>query len=155
LHTRSTLISTAPLLLAALAWAKPTAAQVAVTYFPFQSVLGVASDTERRLWVGVNAETNTFLSNVNLEWQGMANLKKGEWVNYYAGLGVNTNPLAAINELPLVNGYSFTAGARIKPFANYRHVQVVFEVAPHANAYFDGGTLRTLLGLAYNFRRRD
>ena len=54
-----------------------------------------------------------------------------------------------------MNGYSFTAGARIKPFANSRHVQVVFEVAPHANAYFDGGTLRTLLGLAYNFRRPD
>lgn len=151
---RPTLTKTAPLL-AALAFAKPAVAQVAVTYFPFQSVLGVASDTEHRLWVGVNAETNTFIANVNLELQGMANLKKGEWVNYYAGFGVNTNPLAAINELPLVNGYSLTAGARIKPLVNYRNVQVVFELTPYANAHFDGGTIRTLLGLAYNFRRRD
>lgn len=143
------------LLLAALALTKPAVAQVAVTYFPFQSVLGVASDTERRLWAGVNAETNTFLSNVNVELQGMANLKRGEGVNYYAGLGVNTNPLAAVNELPLVNGYTFTAGARIKPLANYRNVQVVFELTPYANAHFDGGTIRTLLGLAYNFRHRE
>ncbi|MBD2768278.1 hypothetical protein IC235_10275 [Hymenobacter sp. BT664] len=129
-------------------------AQVAVTYFPFQSVLGVASDTDRRLWGGVNAETNAFLSNVNLEWHGMANLKKGEGVNYYAGFGVNTNPLAAVNSLPLVNGYSFTVGARIKPLGNSRNVQVVFELAPYANAHLDGGTIRTLLGLVYNFRRR-
>lgn len=148
-------MQTAPLLLVALALARPAVAQVAVTYFPFQSVLGVASDTERRLWVGVNAETNTFISNVNLEWQAMANLKKGEWVNYYAGGGVNTNPLAALNELPLVNGYSITAGARIKPWVNCSHVQLVFELTPYANAHLDGGTIRTLLGLAYNFRRRD
>lgn len=138
-----------------MAFAPPAAAQVAVTYFPFQSVLGVASDTERRLWAGVNAETNTFLANVNLELQGMTNLKRGEGVNYYAGLGVNTNPLAAVNELPLVNGYTFTVGARIKPLATHRNVQVVFELAPYANAHFDGGTIRTLLGLAYNFRRRE
>lgn len=83
----------------------------------------------------------------------MVTLKKGEWVNYYAGFGINTNPLAAVNNLPLVNGYSLTAGARIKPLTNRPNVQVVFELAPYANAYLDGGTVRTLLGLAYNFRR--
>ena len=155
MHPRPSLTKAALLALFALATAQPSAAQVAVTYFPFQSVLGVATDTERRLWVGLNAETNTFISNVNLELQGMANLKRGEWVNYYAGLGVNTNPLAAINELPLLNGYTLTAGARIKPLPNHRNVQVVFELTPYANAQFDGGFVRTLLGLAYNFRRRE
>lgn len=116
-------------------------------------MLGVSTDTEHRLWLGLNAETNTFISNINLELQGMANLKRGEWVNYYAGLGMNTNPLAEVNKLPLVNGYSFTAGARIKPLATYRNVQVAFELTPYAKAHFDGGTIRTMLGLAYNFRR--
>ena len=143
------------MLLFAPGLARPAAGQVAVTYFPFQSVLGLSTDSERRLWVGLNAETNTFISNVNLELQGMVNLKRGEWVNYYGGLGVNTNPLAAVNQLPLLNGYTLTAGARIKPLANYRNVQVVFELTPYANPYFDGGYLRTLLGVAYNFRRRD
>lgn len=147
-------LAAALLLLAALAPARSTCAQVAVTYFPFQSVLGVASDTERRLWGGVTAQTNTFISNVNLEAQAMVNVKRGEWVNYYLGLGVNTNPLAGVNELPLVNGYSFTVGTRIKPLSQCRQVQVVFEVTPYANAYLDGGSLRTLLGLAYNFRRQ-
>lgn len=153
--TRPSPLAAALLLLAALLLPRPAPAQVAVTYFPFQSVLGVASDTERRLWVGLNAETNTFISNMNLELQGMVNLKKGETVNYYAGLGLNANPLTALNELPLVNGYTLTAGARIKPLPNYRNVQVVFELTPYANAYFDGGYVRTLLGLAYNFRRPD
>lgn len=138
-----------------LALARPSLAQVAVSYFPFQSVLGVSSSTERRLWVGLNAQTNTFISNVNLEVQGMVNLKRGEWVNYYAGLGANANPASALNGLPLLNGYTLTAGARIKPLANYRNVQVVFELAPYTNAHFDGGYLRTMLGVAYNFRRRD
>ena len=155
MHPRPSLIKAVPLALLALAAARPAAAQVAVTYFPFQSVLGVATDTERPLWVGLNAETNTFISNVNLELQGMANLKRGEWVNYYAGLGVNTNPLAAVNELPLLNGYTITAGTRIKPLANYRNVQVVFELTPYVNTHFDGGFVRTMLGLAYNFRRRE
>ena len=141
-------------ILGALVFARPAAAQVAVTYFPFQSVLGVSSDTERRVWAVVNAETNTFISNVNLELQALVNVKKGEWVNYYTGLGVNTNPLSAVNELPLVNGYSLTLGARIKPLAARRNVQVVFELAPYTNQYLDGGYLRTMLGLAYNFRRQ-
>lgn len=155
MHPRPSLSTAALFVISALAAAGPARAQVAVTYFPFQSVLGVATDTERRLWVGLNAETNTFISNVNLELQGMANLKRGEWVNYYAGLGVNTNPLGAVNQLPLLNGYTLTAGARIKPLPTYCNVQVVFELTPYANAHFDGGYVRTLLGLAYNFRRRD
>lgn len=142
-------------LLGALSLARPALAQVAVTYFPLQSVLGVSSNTERRLWVDVNAQTNTFISNVNLELQGMANLKRGDWVNYYVGLGVSANPVSVLNNLPLVNGYTLTAGARIKPLPRYRNVQVVFELTPYTNAYFDGGYVRTMLGLAYNFRRRE
>jgi len=155
LPARPSPIKAALLLLATLPLARPASSQVAVTYFPFQSVLGVSTSTERRLWVGLNAQTNTFISNVSLELQGMVNLKKGEWVNYYAGFGVNANPVPALNDLPLVNGYTLTAGARIKPLSQYRNVQVVFELTPYANAYFDGGYVRTMLGLAYNFRRRD
>lgn len=139
--------------LVALGCAGPAAGQVAVTYFPFQSVLAVSTDTERRLWTGLNAETNTFVSNTNLELQGAVNVRKGETVNYYAGLGLNGNPFYALNQLPLLNGYSATVGARIKPLPNRRNVQLVFELAPYLNRYLDGGFLRTRLGLAYNFRR--
>lgn len=141
-------------MLAAWGLVRPAAAQVAVTYFPFQSVLGVSSDTEHRVWAGLNAETNTFISNVNLELQGMVNVHRSEWVNYYTGLGVNANPLYAVNELPLVNGYTLTVGARIKPVTAHRNVQLVFELAPYTNPHFDGGYLRTLLGLSYNFRQQ-
>jgi hypothetical protein len=141
--------------MAGLALPRPVAAQVAVTYFPFQSVLGVASNPERRLWAALSVETNTFISNVNVELHGLVNLHRAETVNAYLGLGVNANPAAAVNELPLLNGYLLTVGTRIKPLAANRRVQVVFELAPYVNTSFDGGTLRTLLGLAYNFRPRD
>lgn len=143
------------LVFVALSGTHAATAQVAVTYFPFQSVLGVSSDTERRVWAGLNAETNTFISNVNLEPQLMTNVKRGAVANYYAGLGINTNPFAAVNELPLINGYSLTAGVRIKPLPAHRNVQVVFELAPYTNRLLDGGYLRTMLGVAYNFRRRE
>ena len=41
-----------------------------------------------------------------------------------------------------------------QPLPQHRHVQVVFEPMPYANAYLDGGYVRTLLGLAYTFGRR-
>lgn len=143
------------LLLLAAGCAQPVAGQVAVTYFPFQSVLAVGTDTERRAWAGLSAETNTFISNVNLEVQGALNVRRGDIVNYYAGLGLNANPFSVLNQLPLLNGYSATAGARIKPFSARRNVQVVFELSPYLNRYLDGGYVRTRLGLAYNFRRAD
>ncbi|TGE24043.1 hypothetical protein E5K00_02170 [Hymenobacter aquaticus] len=135
-----------------LCFLQSATAQVAVSYFPFQSVLGVSSNPERRVWAGVTAETNTFVANVNAEVQALANLKRGEWVNYYAGPGVNINPASALNELPLINGYTLTLGARIKPLPAHRNVHVVFELAPYTNQYLDSGYLRTQLGLSYNFR---
>ncbi|TGE13841.1 hypothetical protein [Hymenobacter elongatus] len=141
------------MLLGALGFAHAAAGQVAVTYFPVQSVLALDTDTERRLWAGLNLETNTFISNVNMELHGVVNVRKGELVNYYAGLGINANPFYALNELPLVNGYALTVGARIKPLARHRNAQLVFELSPYANRFLDGGLLRTRLGVSYNFHR--
>ena len=140
---------------AAWACASPAVAQVAVTYFPFQSVLALSTNPERRLWGSLHAATNTFISNVSLEAQGLVTVRTGEVVNYYAGPGVNVNPLAALNTLPLVNGYTLTAGARIRPLPARPGVQLVFELAPYLTRHLDGGYVRTLLGLSYSFRRRQ
>ena len=133
--------------------AGPTSAQVTITYFPFKSILGVSTSTENKVWGGVNLETNTFLSNSNIELQGCFTVKKTPWVNYYLGLGINVTPFAALHQLFPVNGYTLTFGTRIKPFSAVPGGQVVFEVAPYSNPYFDGGYIRTLLGIAYNFQR--
>lgn len=127
------------------------AAQVAVTYFPFHSVLAVSSDTERRGWGSLSVQTNTFISNATLELQGLLAVRRGRLANYYLGPGLNVSPFYALNRLTLVNGYTLTLGARIKPLPARPQAQVVFELAPYVSTYGDSGTLRTMLGLAYNF----
>ncbi|RZK61591.1 MAG: hypothetical protein EOO59_04685 [Hymenobacter sp.] len=138
-------------LLLASGLGRGAAAQVAVTYFPFQSVLAISSDTERRGWGSLNVDTNTFISNTTLEVQGLVALRQGRLVNYYTGLGLNVSPFYVLNGLTLVNGYTLTLGARIKPLPARPQAQLVFELAPYVSTYGDSGTLRTRLGLAYNF----
>jgi hypothetical protein len=129
-------------------------AQVAVGYYPFQSILSVSSDTENLLWADLRTETNTFFSNLNLETHLMVNISKSPWVNYYSGLGMHFNPFNGTSDIAIVNGYSFNIGARIKPLQDYPNVQLLFEVGPYINQGFDGGLLRTSLGIAYNFRSK-
>jgi len=125
--------------------------QVAISYFPFQSVLSISSDTENLLWGEMRVGTNTFFSNINLEFDAQINFKRTNWVNYYSGLGINVNPFYGIEDLPFTNGYVLNIGARIKPVQAHKNLQVVFEISPYVNSQFDGGLLRTYLGLAYNF----
>lgn len=124
--------------------------QIAISYYPFQSVLSVSSDTENLIWADLRVETNTFFSNINLEFDAMLNIKRTDWVNYYTGLGINVNPSYGLEDLPFTNGYVFNAGIRIKPIEKHRNLHVVFELSPYFNRNFDGGIIRTLFGVSYN-----
>lgn len=130
---------------------EPAKAQVALNYYPFQSILTLSSNTEKLIWGDLRLETNTFIANVNTELDLMVNIKRSDWFNLYGGLGVNMNPAAAADGLPLTNGYVLCAGVRVKPIQSHKNFQVLFEIAPYANRNFDGGRLRTLLGVGYNF----
>ncbi len=127
-------------------------AQVAVSYYPFQSVLSVSSNTENILWADIRVETNTFFSNLNIEVSPMWNFKRTNWVNYYTGIGINFNPVNSSQNLPFINGYVIDFGARIKPLQKNKNIQLLFEISPYVNQEFTGGNLRTLLGIAYNFK---
>ena len=124
--------------------------QVAISYYPFQSILSVSSNTDKTIWGDVRIETNTFFSNINLEFDILINLKKTERVNYYAGLGINVNPFYGLESLPFTNGYTLNSGVRIKPNLKHQEFQIAFELSPYFNKNFDGGILRTLLGVSYN-----
>ena len=128
-------------------------AQVAVGYYPFQSILSVSTNTEKIIWADFRIETNTFFSNINMELSPMWNFKRTNWVNYYTGVGVNFNPVNGFKNLPFINGYALDFGARIKPlpFRKFKNVQLLFEISPYINQEFTSGNLRTLLGLAYNW----
>ncbi|HEY5123305.1 MAG TPA: hypothetical protein VIK14_06165 [Ignavibacteria bacterium] len=127
--------------------------QVAVSYYPFQSILSVSSNTEKLFWVDYKIETNTFILNLNMELSPKFNLKRSERVNYYVGPGISFNFTNATADLPLTNGYFIDTGVRIKPIKKYKNIQLVFEISPYINSEFSGGNLRTRLGISYNFNR--
>tara|TARA_R110000868_G_scaffold206294_1_gene455070 strand:+ start:63 stop:515 length:453 start_codon:yes stop_codon:yes gene_type:complete len=126
-------------------------AQVALSYYPFQSIVALSSDSEKTLWLDGRLESNTFLSNVNMEVNAMVNFRKRDYYNVYSGLGFNFNPFYAAEDLTFTNGYLLHFGLRFKPWQKHPNFQVAFEISPYLNSNFDGGTLRSLLGLSYNF----
>tara|TARA_Y100001934_G_C12275295_1_gene737064 strand:+ start:1000 stop:1440 length:441 start_codon:yes stop_codon:yes gene_type:complete len=132
-------------------WSQELLAQLSVGYYPFQSTLSIATDTEKLIWADIRIEANSFYGNLNSELDLMWNWKRSDWVNYYSGLGWNFAPFAGASDLDFTNGYVFATGARIKPWAAHRNFQVLFEVGPYVNRQFDGGIFRTSLGLAYNW----
>ena len=129
-------------------------AQIALTYYPFNNVFSVSSNTEKQVWADLRMETNTFYGNMAVEPHFMFNWKRTDRVNYHVGLGFNFSLFQEDSEADVFNGYSIDFGARIKPIQKHRNVQVVFELSPYINKYFDGGLFRALLGVAYNFGKK-
>ena len=134
--------------------AKLASAQISLGYFPFQSELSLSSYTENKVWGDLRIATNTFFGNITVEPILMLNIKKTEEVNYYGGVGVNLNFFNAFDNSSIVNGYNFHVGARAKPFQQLNELQVIFEISPYLNRNFDGGILRTRLGIAYQFSKK-
>jgi hypothetical protein len=125
--------------------------QVAVGYFPFQSVVSLSTNTEKAVWLDYKLETNSFSSNLNMEISPKWNFKRREFVNYYVGAGIAFNPVYVFSNLPIVNGSFLDFGARIKPLKQLNNFQLILELSPYVNADFAGGNIRSKLGLAWNF----
>lgn len=128
--------------------------QIAVSYSPFQSLLGISTNTDKLIWLDYKIETNTFASNLNMEFSPKINFIRKGYVNYYCGPGISFNPVYSGSDLPVTNGYFFDFGARIKPLLKYKSVQILFELSPYINNQFTGGNIRTRLGISYNFIRK-
>jgi hypothetical protein len=129
-------------------------AQIAISYFPFQSILSVSTNTDKRLFADFKIETNNFVSNFNMEFSPKFNLKSLEKVNYYSGIGISINPVNSFANLPITNGYFIDFGMRAKPFEKLNNLQIVFEISPYVNREINGGNLRTRIGIAWNFTRK-
>jgi hypothetical protein len=129
--------------------------QVAISYFPFQSILSISTNTEKLLFIDYKIETNNFFSNLNMEFSPKINLKRTEWINYYIGMGLSFNPSNLKADLTITNGYFIDFGIRAKPFVKIRNLQIVFEISPYINKEFKSGNLRTRIGLAWNFTNKS
>lgn len=137
-----------------IAFSHTLCSQVAISYFPFQSILSLSSNTEKLFWADYKLETNSFVSNLNMEISPKLNFKRSESVNYYLGPGLGFNPAYAIANLKMLNGGFLDFGVRVKPLIKYRSFQIVFEISPYVNKDFSSGNIRTRLGLAWNFIRK-
>lgn len=132
----------------------PIVAQVSVGYYPIQSELSLSTNSERLFWGDLRISTNTFYGNITTEPVLIVNIKRKEMVNIYGGLGMNFNFFNAANNISIINGYSLHIGSRIKPLKKINNLQLIFEISPYMNQKFDGGLLRTRLGVAYQFKKK-
>ena len=130
---------------------KTVQGQVALSYYPFESVLGISTNTEKALWADIRLDANSFVGVLNSELQVMWNWRRSDWVNYYSGLGINFKPFYAVADLAFLNAYVLSTGARVKPWQAHPNFQVIFELSPFFYESWDGAILRAKLGLAYNF----
>jgi hypothetical protein len=132
----------------------PIVAQVSVGYYPIQSELSLSTNSERLFWGDLRIATNNFFGNITTEPVLIVNIKRKEMVNFYSGLGMNFNFFNAANNISIINGYSLHIGSRIKPLKKINNLQLIFEISPYMNQKFDGGLLRTRLGVAYQFKKK-
>ena len=142
------------LLLFILLLSKPSSAQISVGYYPFQSEISVTTSSERAVWGDCRIATNTFFGNITTEPVLMVNVKRTESANFYSGIGMNLNFFNEANNISIINGYNLHFGTRAKPIKNLNNLHIIFEISPYMNQSFDGGILRTRLGLAYQFRKK-
>lgn len=126
-------------------------AQVGISYYPFQSEVGINSNVDKLLWGDLRLASNTFYGNITTETNVMWNVKRYQKVSVYTGLGANFNFFNAAGDLPITNGYAAFAGCRFRFSKAWPGLQLAFEISPYFNTSFSGGTLRSKLGLAYQF----
>ncbi len=128
-------------------------AQVNISYYPWNNLFGISTNTNKLIWIDLKAEVNTFFGNLNTEQSLHLNIKKTEFVNYYLGIGISTNYIRSTHDGKIVNGYYANFGARIKPMNNTPNLQIIAELSPYFNSEFQSGILRFNLGLGYEFIR--
>lgn len=134
---------------------KTISAQPSVGYFPFQSEISISTHTEKIVWGDFRIASNTFFGNITTEPILMLNFKKTNSANYYGGIGMNLNLFNTFNNISIINGFNLHIGTRTKPFKYINNLYVIFEISPYLNRKLDGGLLRTRLGIAYQFQKKN
>ncbi len=124
--------------------------QVTLGYFPFNyGEVQLTSPQEYLLFADFRMETNSFISNLNMELGGAVNLKRGAQYNFYLGAGFRFNPFAETTNLA---GYYFPVGIRWLPIKAISKLGFVFELSPILYEKIgEGLAIRSKLGLSYAF----
>lgn len=125
-----------------------------IVYYPFNSLLGVSTNSDKKLWLDAKFQTNSFFSSLSTDISPQINLNKNPKAIFYTGAGLKFNYLNVFLGNKVLDGYFANFGFRGSPFEKLPKVQIVFEVSPFVSRSADGGIFRSHLGLGYNFSRK-
>ena len=124
----------------------------AVSYYPFNSQLSIATNPTKVIWMDFRFQMNSFLSSLNTEPALMFNLAYTGNANFYAGVGTNLGIVGAIaDNRRLINGYFGSFEVRAYPFREAQKVSINFELGPYVQYDGTAGQFRAWLGVGYHF----
>lgn len=124
----------------------------AVSYYPFNSQLSIATNPTKVVWMDFRFQMNSFISSLNTEPSLMVNLAYTGNANFYAGGGANLGIVGAIaDNRRLINGYFGSFGVRAYPFREAQKVSINFELGPYVQYDGTAGQFRAWLGVGYHF----
>ena len=126
-----------------------------ITYYPFNSVLSIATNPVKPAWLDLRIQTNSFTNSLSTEIAPAFNLNNNPKARIYVGGGAKFNFLAAsFDGRDALEGLFMNFGVRSALFEKYPGIQIAFELSPYANADFDLGTFRANLGIGYNLSKK-
>ncbi|MFN8347894.1 MAG: hypothetical protein U0X91_23015 [Spirosomataceae bacterium] len=128
-----------------------------VGYYPWNGLVSVSTNPNKSVWCDFRLQTNTLFGSLSTEILPMVNIKRAEYVQFYAGGGVRFNFIGVLaNQTKnVVEGYSLNIGTRIAPFKSVPNVRVAFELAPYVVRKFDSGVLKSNFGIVYTFGKKS
>jgi hypothetical protein len=124
----------------------------AISYYPFNSQLSIATNPTKVFWMDFRFQMNSYTASLNTEPALMVNLGYTRNANIYAGGGVNFGIVASIvDKQDIIKGYFGSVGMRAYPFEKAPKVSVNFELSPYVNYDGTSGIFRAWLGFGYHF----
>ncbi|MBI1221817.1 MAG: hypothetical protein GC180_04355 [Bacteroidetes bacterium] len=120
-----------------------------VGYYPFPySKVELTSPVEKMFYGGLRLQTNSFASNLNSDLYVAWNFKREERYQYFAGLGLRSNPG---NSSQIYQGQFLMVGIRLYPIKNLPALGLIMDLSPYFHSDFKSGRMESNLGLFWRF----
>lgn len=141
---------------------KSISAQFTLSYYPWQSMIGLTKNIRNVVAFDYKLETNSFLNQMNMEFSTRRykpvsfvagtedNLTAYLKVIYHYGIGCAFNPARIGSGVTPLNGYFIDLGMRWH-IPSMNDLSIIFECSPYVNEGFTNGNIRTRLGFGYRF----
>lgn len=125
-----------------------------VTYYPFNSVLGISTNINKPVWTDLRFFTNSYFTSLTTEISPEFRVASTMRADFYAGGGVKLNTYDLFEGNNGLEGYFLNIGVKARPFDKYKKLNLTFEISPYAEREMDAGLFRTMLGIGYNFGKK-